>query len=78
MCFRHTIVADKTIKLLPFAMSKSDKLESNGSSIKEPYKSPKLIDYGKMSELTQTLPGPGTGDDGAGTPSSYTASGFPL
>ena len=37
------------------------------------YHQPKLIDYGKMSELTQTIMGD-TGDDGGGVPSSYTAS----
>jgi len=39
----------------------------------KPYHQPTLIDYGKMSELTQTITGD-TGDDGGGTPSSYTAS----
>ena len=37
------------------------------------YNQPKLIDYGKMSELTQTIMGD-TGDDFGGYPSSYTAS----
>jgi len=29
------------------------------------YSTPKLSDYGKMSELTEALAGPGTGCDGA-------------
>lgn len=39
----------------------------------KPYHQPTLTDYGKMSELTQTIMGD-TGDDGGGVPSSYTAS----
>lgn len=39
----------------------------------KPYHAPTFTDYGKMSELTQTIPG-NVGCDGAGTPSSYTAS----
>lgn len=37
------------------------------------YKAPHLVDYGPVSELTEAIQGD-TGFDGAGTPSSYTAS----
>ena len=43
------------------------------NSNKKEYQSPTITDYGKMSELTQTIIG-STGDDGGMTPSSYTAS----
>ncbi|MFQ3247870.1 MAG: hypothetical protein ACI9OI_002387 [Chitinophagales bacterium] len=42
-------------------------------SAQKDYHQPKLIDYGKMSELTQSIMGD-TGDDFGGYPSSYTAS----
>jgi len=37
--------------------------ELNTKELKE-YSAPTLNDYGKMSELTEALSGPGTGDDG--------------
>ncbi len=51
--------------------------ESNTDSEQEvkAYHEPSLMDYGKMSELTQAISGD-TGDDGGGSPSSYTASIF--
>lgn len=49
---------------------------SNETAPQKPYHQPTLTDYGKMSELTQATTGD-TGDDGAPTPSSYTASIFP-
>jgi hypothetical protein len=52
----------------------STELQNNNEQ--KQYHSPNLIDYGKMSELTQTIVGD-TGFDGAGTPSSYTASTMP-
>jgi hypothetical protein len=53
----------------------SKELNINVESKQKTYRQPTLTDYGKMSELTQTTTGD-TGDDGAGTPSSYTASSF--
>ena len=38
---------------------------------KKEYSQPTLTDFGKMSELTKTDPGPGVGFDGGDTPSSY-------
>ena len=55
-------------------MSKESNIEVE--SKQKTYHQPTLTDYGKMSELTQTITGD-TGFDGAGTPSSYTASTMP-
>jgi hypothetical protein len=55
-------------------MSKESNTEVE--SKQKSYHQPTLTDYGKMSELTQTTTGD-TGFDGAGTPSSYTASTMP-
>lgn len=54
-------------------MSKESNIEVEPKQ--KAYHQPTLTDYGKMSELTQTTTGD-TGCDGAGTPSSYTASSF--
>ena len=48
---------------------KTENTELNNEQLKE-YSAPTLSDFGKMSELTEALSGPGTGDDG-GFP-SYT------
>jgi len=51
-------------------------MSNESAATKKTYHEPKLIDYGKMSELTRTITG-NTGDDGGGgdtTFSSYTAS----
>jgi hypothetical protein len=47
--------------------------EANEKSETVAYQAPHLLDYGPVSELTQTITGD-TGCDGATTPSSYTAS----
>jgi len=54
----------------------SEELNINVEPKQKTYHQPTLTDYGKMSELTQATTGD-TGDDGAPTPSSYTASIFP-
>lgn len=41
---------------------------------KKSYRAPHLIDYGVVSELTNTSPVGPDGDDGGVGPSSYTAS----
>lgn len=51
----------------------SNELHHDNNAEKKQYHSPTLKNYGKMSELTQTIMGD-TGDDGGGVPSSYTAS----
>ncbi len=47
-------------------MSKSSAVDSGQESKqkKKEYRAPHLIDYGEVSELTDNLSGPGTGDDG--------------
>lgn len=52
-------------------MSKESNIEVTNEQ--KEYHQPKLTDYGKMSELTQTVTGD-TGDDAGAVPSSYTAS----
>ena len=54
-------------------MSKESNIENAVVTEQKQYHSPVLTNYGKMSELTQTIQGD-TGDDGGGVPSSYTAS----
>lgn len=51
----------------------SQELPHSEETAKKEYHSPNLTDYGKMSELTQTIMGD-TGDDGGAVPSSYSAS----
>lgn len=51
-------------------MTTSKEFHSETNQEMKIYSSPSLVDYGKMSELTQTKAGPG-GDDTGDTPSSY-------
>jgi hypothetical protein len=48
-------------------------VSSEDNVMADVYRAPRLLDYGPVSELTQAVTGD-TGDDGAMTPSSYTAS----
>ena len=50
--------------LLDSTVMNTNNTELNTKELKE-YSAPTLNDYGKMSELTEALEGPGTGDDGA-------------